>query len=77
MNTVEVNNPLRELKLNQSVPQNLLKSDGKEKSEFWKQLSCDFRKKFVIIVPVNYDKKKGFASFTISKLFVVNTPFKL
>ena len=77
MNMKKVNNPLRKLKLNQSVPQNSLKSDDKEKVSSGNSYLVISGKKFVIIVPVNYDKKKEFATFTISKLFVVNTPFKL
>lgn len=57
MNTKELNSPLQELRLNRSVPENLLKSGDKEEATFGNSHRVISRKHLFIIAPVNYNKK--------------------
>lgn len=57
MNTKELNSPLQELRLNRSVPENLLKSGDKEEVTFGNSHRVISRKHLFIIAPVNYNKK--------------------
>ena len=57
MNTKELNGPLQELRLNRSVPENLLKSGDKEEVTFGNSHRVISRKHLFIIAPVNYNKK--------------------
>ena len=66
MNTKEVNNRLLELKLNRSVPQNLLKS-GYKKVTFWNSYLMNSERSSLLIVPDNYMDVH---------LYVINSPFK-
>ena len=57
MNTKELNSPLQELRLNRSVPENVLKSGDKEEVTFGNSHLVISTKHQFIIAPVNYNKQ--------------------
>ena len=57
MNTKELNSPLQELRLNRSVPENVLKSGDREEVTFGNSHLVISTKHQFIIAPVNYNKQ--------------------